>query len=86
MEITSVNIKRVEGHGDLVAFADIVINGELTIKGFRVMKSNSKLWVGVPQNKYEVGGKPRYADIVETSEKLKQKIQQAILLAYEDNQ
>ena len=83
-EIKVINIKRVEGFNSLRGFADIVLNSELTLKGFRILQDANGLWVGFPQTKYEAGGKTRYAPIIEAPEQLKKQTQQVILEAFNE--
>jgi DNA-binding cell septation regulator SpoVG len=81
-----LNVKFVEGKGKLKAFADICINGELTVKGIRIIEDSegSEPWIGLPQTTYESNGTKKYVAVVETTERLKKQIRDAVVIIYRD--
>ena len=81
-----LHIKRVDGFKGLRAFADISINdGDIIIKGLRILEDEKGLWVGYPQTKYQKDGQTKYAPIVEVSEAVKKHFQEVILEAYRNS-
>ena len=86
LNIKMLQIKKVDGFESLRAFADISINdGDITIKGLRIIQDEKGLWVGYPQSKYQKNGQTKYSPIVEVSEDIKKHFQQVILEAYQNS-
>ena len=86
LTIKVLNIKKVDNFDSLRAFVDIAINeGDITIKGLRIIQDEKGLWVGYPQSKYQKNGQTKYAPIIEVSDDIKRHFQQAILEAYQNN-
>ncbi len=77
-----LNVKPIEGKKQLRAFADVCIDGELTICGVRLMEDPKGYWIGYPQNTYQTNGQTRYSPYVETSERLKSLIRKAVIEEY----
>ena len=78
-------VKRIEGKKQLRAFADISVNGEITINSVRLMEDDKGFWLGLPQMPYESQGKTKYSSIVEMAEGLKKQVKEAVSAAYNDN-
>lgn len=86
MEITVLNVKRIEGKNQLRAFVDISINEELKIFGLRLMEEPKGFWIGLPQSSYiNKSNQTKYNPIIEVSENLKKQLRDVILAAYEHN-
>ena len=84
MTITAVKIYPFdsgESHSSMRAYADVIFNDVVLIKGFRVLSSKSGgLFVGFPSQKGKDG---QYRDTVEfKSEELKSELRSTILEAY----
>ncbi len=83
MDIRVVKIKKIE-KGALQAFVDVQI-GQVQIKGFRVVKQpGQSAWVSVPQTEQVKNGEKRYFNLIELPNDLKRKVQDAILVAWEE--
>ena len=83
MDIKVQRIVRLEnGKGPLKAFADIIIDDLILIKGFRVVEGKHGLFVSVPQ---EQGKDHRWFDSVSilTSD-LQKQISKVIVAAYQN--
>jgi stage V sporulation protein G len=84
MNITAVKIYpfySVEPGSYMRAYADVIFNDVILIKGFRILTSkNGGLFVGFPSQKGKDG---QFRDTVEfKAEKLKSEVRSAILEAY----
>ena len=85
LEIKIINMKRMDDHGNLKAFVDIVVNNCLTIRGLRIMSDPKGDWIGYPHKTYQNNGQTKYSPIVEVAEGLKKQIRELILKEYENN-
>ena len=54
-EITDVRIYRVEGTGNLRAYAAVTLDDAYVIHGLRVLEGEAGLWVGMPASKNKRG-------------------------------
>lgn len=54
-EITDVRIYRVEGPGNLRAYAAVTLDDAYVIHGLRVLEGETGLWVGMPASKNKRG-------------------------------
>jgi DNA-binding cell septation regulator SpoVG len=81
-KIEVVRLFRFENDSPIRAFCDIQIGEEFIIKGFRVLKGQRKLFVGMPGqlNKY---GK-WYNTFMPINEDIKKRIEDVILSAYKE--
>ena len=79
-----LNLKCIEGKGQLRAFADVCVNGELTIKGIRIIEDSKTkdYWIGYPQNSFDHNGQKKYVAIIESTERLKKQIRDLVVDAY----
>lgn len=82
--ITILKLKPIEGKNQLRAFADVCINGELTINGIRLMQDPKGFWVGFPQNTYESKGQTKYAPIINASDDMKRLLREVLTAAYQE--
>ncbi|MBL7130535.1 MAG: septation protein SpoVG family protein [Candidatus Omnitrophica bacterium] len=73
-------LHRIEGEGNLKAFADIALNESLLLKGLRIVEGRSGLFVSMPREK----GKDNrwYETIHPLSKQVKEEISSAVLSAY----
>jgi DNA-binding cell septation regulator SpoVG len=84
MELEILHIKLMESCDKLKAFVDVTIEGEITLKGIRLIEDSKGMWLGFPQNKYVKNGLTKYVPIVEVSSRIAKLIREAALKAYED--
>ena len=54
-EITDVRIYRVEGTGNLRAYAAVTLDDAYVIHGLRVLEGEAGVWVGMPASKNKRG-------------------------------
>lgn len=82
MDIEVSRIFRFDGDGPVKAMADIVLEGQFAIKGFRVVSGKKGLFVGTPRGQGKDG---RWYDRVSAlTEEAKQLLTETVLKAYED--
>ena len=81
VDVEVVGMRKLDGDGNLKAFADVRVGGELVIKGFSVMNGKRGLFVSMPR---KAGKDGRWFDVlVPTDETLKQEFEMKILEAYD---
>lgn len=82
MDITNVNIQRINISEKVKAFAEVTIYGEIVIHDIKVIQGTGKLFVAMPSRKEEGG---RYLDIVHpiTSE-CRKEIEDTVLSKYHE--
>ena len=81
IDVEVVDIRKITGDGNLKAFADVKLGGELLIKGFTVMQGKGGVFVSVPR---KAGKDGRWFDILTPlSDDLKQEFQEKVLEAYD---
>lgn len=79
--IEVADIRKIEGDGNLKAFADVKVGDSLIIKGFSVMLGRRGVFVSMPRKAAKDG---RWFDILTlTSDELKQEIEEKVLEAYD---
>ena len=72
---------RLEGEGNLKAFADIALNESLLLKGLRIVEGRNGLFVSMPREK---GRDNRWYEMVHPlSKEVKEEITSIILSAYQ---
>jgi stage V sporulation protein G len=54
-EITDVRIYRIEGSGNLKAYATITLDDSYVIHGLKIMEGEGGLWVSMPASKNKRG-------------------------------
>ncbi|MFH1888722.1 MAG: SpoVG family protein [Candidatus Omnitrophota bacterium] len=74
-------IYRIDGDTKLKAFVDVSI-GDFIIKGFRVLKGQKGLFVGLPQEKAKDG--KWYNAFYPTTKEARQNLTEAVLAAYQE--
>lgn len=81
MKIEVTEIVKINSDGNLKALANVILDDVLIVRGFKVLKGKSGLFVGMPQKLTKEG---RWYDIVNcVDEAIKRKIEDAILEAYD---
>lgn len=79
--IEIARLYRFENDGHLKAFADVIINGQLLIKGVRVADGRNGLYVSMPSTQ---GKDSKWYSIVKIlDDELKQELQNVVLEAYQ---
>lgn len=61
MKITISGLSMVKEGGRLKAYADVIVEGSLLIKGLRVVQGTGRLFIAFPNERSRMG---RYHDIV----------------------
>ena len=79
-DVEVVDIRKAMGDGNLKAFADVRINGNLVVKGFSVMQGKRGVFVSLPR-KVNRGGK--WFDTLSVSDELKARLEEKVLEAYD---
>lgn len=54
-QITDVRIYRIEGTGNLRAYATVTLDGAYVVHGLKIMEGEGGLWVGMPASKNKKG-------------------------------
>ena len=76
-----VDIRKINGDGNLRAFADVKFGGNLVVKGFSVVQGRNGIFVSMPK---KAGKDGRWFEILTpTDEGLKHEIQDKVLEAYD---
>ena len=78
--IEVARLHRVDNGSSLKAFADVIINGQVLVKGVRAVEGKNGLWVAMPSaqskdNKW-------YETVSVLDEELKQELRDAVLDAF----
>ena len=80
LEVTKVNIYKVENLGQVKAIASIVINNAIAINNIKIIEGKKGLFIGMPSKKNEKGV---FKDIVcPINNETRETIQNAILKEY----
>ena len=79
-DVEVVDIRKINGDGNLKAFADVKIGEGLIIKGFSVMKGKQGVFVSMPR---KAGKDGRWFDIITTGNELKRELEDRVLEAYD---
>lgn len=83
MIIVVKRFNRVENGGKLKGFADVTLDGSITIHGVRLMDSVNGLFAGMPRRKENDG---KYHDIVGVEDSaFRQEITNALIQEYQRN-
>lgn len=83
LELQVQRIYRFESDRPLKAFADIIVNDVLLIKGIKVLEGKNGLFVSMPQE--QAKDKKWYDSVRCLSQEIREKITQAVLTAYRDS-
>jgi stage V sporulation protein G len=78
--IEIARLYRVENDSSLKAFVDVIFNGQLLIKGVRVIEGKNGLFAGMPKSQGKDG--KWYETVRILDEELKQELQDTVLGAY----
>jgi stage V sporulation protein G len=54
-DITDIRIYKIEGTGNLKAFATVTLDDAFAVHGLKVMEGDSGLWVSMPASKNKRG-------------------------------
>ena len=74
-------LHKVENGTSLKAFADVIVYGQMLVKGFRVIEGKNGLFVAMPQSQAKKDGK--WYNIVELlNDEAKQELQETVLEAF----
>jgi stage V sporulation protein G len=80
LDVEVTDIRKVTGDGNLKAFADVKVGGNLTIKGVCVMRGKKGLFVSMPRKASKDG---RWFDILEAEAPLWEHIEERVMGSYE---
>ena len=84
MDIEVSRIFRFDGDGPVKAMADIVIEGQFAIKGFKVVNGKKGLFVGAPGKQGKDGR--WYDSACPITDEAKQALTETVIKAYEENE
>lgn len=79
------DITLIENHETLLASADVTIPtevGDITVRGFKVLKGDRGDWVAFPRTMSMKDGEKQYYDVLEISKRVKKEISGIILHEY----
>lgn len=80
MKITEVRIRKIENKGALKADAQVVLDDEFVVKGIKVIESDEKTFIAMPDKKDKAG---RYHEVCHPINKeFREKLSDAILEKY----
>ena len=79
-QVEVTDIRKATGDGNLKAFANVKIAEMLTIKGVKVFKGKSGLFVGMPS---KAGKDGKWFEMVTPEEALKREIESKVLESYD---
>jgi DNA-binding cell septation regulator SpoVG len=80
MNLKVSRIHKFTGEGKAKAAVDIIVNGEIVIKGFKVIEVEDKLIVGVPREK---GKEDRWYPIIRfLTEDIREELNKVVFEAY----
>ena len=79
-EVEVTDIRKATGDGNLKAFANVKVGESLTIKGVRVFKGKSGLFVSMPS---KAGKDGKWFEMVTPDESLKRQIENKVLESYD---
>lgn len=54
-DVTEVKIRKLDGTGNILAFADITLFGKYVVRGFKVMSGENGPWVSMPSQRDKGG-------------------------------
>ena len=81
MEVEVVDLRRLNGDGNLKAFADVKVGGSLIIRGFSVVQGKNGVFASMPR---KAGKDGRWFDTLEPiDDELRKELQEKVLEAYE---
>lgn len=81
MKVTEVRLSRVEGTGNLKAYADVTFDGVFAVHGLRIMEGKNGLFVGMPNRKLKSTGE--FKDVAHpVTREFKDELQEAVLNEY----
>lgn len=54
-DVTDVKIRKLDGTGNVLAFADVTLIGKYVVRGFKVMTGENGPWVSMPSQRDKDG-------------------------------
>ena len=54
-DVTDVKIRKLDGTGSILAFADITLIGKYVVRGFKIMSGENGPWVSMPSQRDKGG-------------------------------
>ncbi len=54
-DVTDVKIRKLDGTGNVLAFADVTLYGKYVVRGFKVMTGENGPWVSMPSQRDKDG-------------------------------
>lgn len=54
-DVTDVKIRKLDGTGNVLAFADVTLFGKYVVRGFKVMTGENGPWVSMPSQRDKDG-------------------------------
>ena len=83
MDITDIQIKKVEGEGKLKAYASITFDDLFVVHNLRIVEGNSGIFVGMPSRKTRSG---EFKDIAHPiKSEFRKLIEEAVLAAFNNS-
>lgn len=80
-----MQIRRYGGDDDLKAFADVTFRvkfGEVTIRRFKILQGEKKLFVAFPQVQYRQFLEMRYVNLLNMNDRVEKYVKNQIMKAY----
>ena len=83
LEMEVVDMRKLNGDGNLKAFADVKVGGSLIIRGFSVVQGKKGVFASMPR---KAGKDGRWFDTLEpVNEDIRKELQEKVLEAYEED-
>lgn len=80
MDITDIQIKKVEGEGKLRAYASVTFDDLFVVHNIRVIEGDHGLFIGMPSRKTKSG---EFKDVAHPiRQEFRKKLEEAVLAAY----
>jgi len=81
MEITDIQIKKVEGEGKLRAYAAVTFDDMFVVHNIRIVEGDKGLFIGMPSRKTRSG---EFKDVAHPiRQDFRKKLEEAVLTAYQ---
>ena len=79
--IEVARLHRVDNGSSLKAFADVIINGQVLVKGVRVLEGRNGLWIAMPSAQSKDNKWHETVSLLD--EEAKQELQETVLEAFD---
>lgn len=84
MEITDVRIIKMENKGKLLAYAVVVLNNSIILKGIKIIDGSRGIFIAMPSKRNTTSNTPRFREIYHPiNSEARAQIVDAVLEAYE---